>query len=102
MSEPTPLFETQRLGEVKPYTYDFTSFLRSGAAISSVAGSYAQTYSPAGSALASGSCASALSGGSVTIISPALVDTGQYAFAVTATMNNGDVRSQVWFVTVNR
>jgi len=102
MSEPTPLFDTQRIGEVKPYTSDFTSFIRTGSNISSVAGSYAQTFSPAGSALASGSCAASSSGASVTIVSPALVDTGQYAFAATATMSNGDVRSAIWFVKVDR
>lgn len=102
MPELAPIFDTQRLGEVKPYTADLTNYIRSGASISGVAGSYAQTFSPAGSALASGSCAASASAGSATIVSPALVDTGQYAFAATATMSNGDVRSAIWFVTVNR
>lgn len=102
MSELAPIFDTQRTGEVKPYTADLTAYIRSGASISGVAGSYAQSFSPAGSAPASGSCAASSSGASVTIVSPALADTGSYAFAATATMSNGDVRSAIWFVTVNR
>ena len=69
-------FDTQVTGEVKPYTVDFTNFIRSGASISGTAASYAQTFSPAGSALASGSCAVGASVGSVTHVSPALSDPG--------------------------
>ena len=42
-------FESQLVNEVKPYTTDFTDFIRSGASISAVAASYAQTFNPGGS-----------------------------------------------------
>lgn len=95
-------YGTQVTGEVKPWTTDFTAFIRSGASISSVAASYAQTFSGTGGALASGSCAVGASGGSVTHVSPALSDTGSFTFAVTATMSNADVRVALWFVKVDR
>jgi len=95
-------FDSQLTGEVKPMTTDFTNFIRSGASISAVAASYAQSFSGTGGALASGSCAAGASGGSGTFVSPAPTDPGPYAFAVTATMSNGDVRSAIWFVKVDR
>lgn len=95
-------YDTQLGNETKPYTTDFTNFIRAGASISAVAASYAQSFSAAGSALASGSCAVGASGASVTHVSPPLPDPGSYSFAVTATMSNGDVRSAIWYVKVDR
>ena len=94
-------FESQLVNEVKPYTTDFTDFIRSGASISAVAASYAQTFNPGGSALASGSCAAGISAGSVTHISPALSAAGSYSFLVTATMTDNDVRKAIWYVQID-
>lgn len=90
-------FDTQLTNEVKPYTTDFTEFIRAGASIASVAASYAQTFGGA----ASGSCAVGASGGSVTHISPALSAAGSYRFTVAATMSDSDVRKAIWHVRID-
>jgi len=98
MSETVQRFyDSQLTTEVKPYTTDFTDFIRSGASISAVAASYAQTF---GGSL-SGSCAAGASAGSVTHVSPALSLAGSYTFNVTATMSNSDVRRAIWFIRVD-
>lgn len=96
MSTIQSFFDSQLASEVKPYTTDFTDFIRSGASIASVSASYAQTLGGA----ASGSCAAGASSGSVTHISPAL-SAGSYTFTVTANMSNSDVRKAIWYVNVN-
>lgn len=96
-------FDSQVVGEIKPYTTEFSDFIRSGASISAVAASYAQTFAPNGGSLASGgSCAAGVSAGSVTFVTPALAAAGQYTFAATATLSDGDTRMALWYITVSR
>lgn len=90
-------YDSQRTGEVKKYTTDMSNFLPAGASISSASANYVQTYNGS----ASGSCATAVSGGSVTHTSPALSTTGTYTFTVSATVSDGEVRKAVWYINVD-
>ena len=101
MSTYQSFFDSQLTSEIKKYTTDFGEFFSSGASIPS-AGSASASYQQTLGGAASGSCAVAVTGGSlVTHTSPALSAAGAYTFTVTANVTDGQTRKALWFVRVD-
>jgi hypothetical protein len=101
MSTIQSFFDSQLTNEAKKYTTDFGEFFSSGASIAAAASTSASYQQTLGGA-ASGSCAMALTGGSlVTHTSPALSAAGAYTFTVAASCTDGQVRKALWYVSVN-
>ncbi len=98
-------FDTQYLGEVKKYVYDF-ALLSPGASVaaSGASGSFAQSFGYTGGSLpgSAGSCAVSASAGSVTLTAPVLTQTGSYTFTAAATLSDGQTREVVWYVRADR
>lgn len=91
-------FDTQRTSEVKKYSTDFGDFIPSGASVVSASANYAQSFG----GTASGSCVTSVTGGSiVTHTSPALSLTGAYAFTISATLTDNQIRKAIWYVTIS-
>ena len=95
-------FDSFKTGEIVKRTTDFGEFFSTGASIPS-AGSASATYAQSFGGALSGSCAMAVTGGSlVTHTIPAGASlTGQYTFTVTVNITDGQTRKAIWYETAN-
>lgn len=90
--------DTQITSEVKKYSTNFGDFIPAGGSVVSASTAYAQTFNGS----ASGSCSTAVTGGSiVTFTSPALAATGTYTYTVSATLTDSQIRIAEWYVVVS-
>jgi len=102
MSADVQIFYRRQLtGEIKKYSPLFSAVIPTGASIpsGSAATSYTQTYNGS----ASGSCVTSVdaTGTIPTFTTPALSAVGVYAFTVTASLSDGQVRKAIYYVGVD-
>lgn len=100
MSDVQMFYRSQLTGEIKKYSPDFSEVIPTGASIPS--GSAATTYTQILNGSASGSAATTVdaTGTVPTFTTPALSTIGAYAFTVSASLSDGQVRKALYVIKV--